>query len=141
MSQYSCFLIDTGILVAFFNRGDKYHSQVYPLLKDSTAVMVTTVACITETMHLLPRNWKVQNDLLLMVSQGIIECKHLQSVDFARIAELNIQYADLPGDFADLALIVISERLGIEAVATLDSDFDVYRRYQKHSFERVFRPQ
>jgi hypothetical protein len=58
-----------------------------------------------------------------------------------RIAELNAQYADLPGDFADLSLIAISERLKIAAIATLDSDFDVYRRYRKQPFERVFFPQ
>ena len=133
------FLVDTGILIAFFNKGDKYHLQVYPFLKNSTAVMVTTVACITD-MHFLPRSWKVQNDLLLMVAQRIIECEHLQSSDFTRIAELNIQYTDLPADFADLALIAISERLDIAAIATLDSDFDVYRRYRKQPFERVFRP-
>lgn len=137
MSSY--FLVDTGILVALFNKNDNYHLQVYSFLKNSPAVMVTTVACITETMHLLPRNWKVQNDLLLMISQGIIECEHLQPEDFTRIAELNIQYADLPGDFADLALIAISERLEINAIATLDSDFDVYRRYRKQPFLRVFR--
>ena len=88
MNHYPVFLIDTGMLVAFFNKGDEHHSQVYPFIKDSTAVMITTVACITETMYLLPRYWKVQNDLFLMVAQGIIECEHLQSQDFTRIAEL-----------------------------------------------------
>ena len=53
----------------------------------------------------------------------------------------NEQYADLPGDFADLSLVAISERLNIPAIATLDSDFDVYRRYRKQAFERVFRPE
>lgn len=54
--------------------------------------------------------------------------------------ELNAQYADLPGDFADLCLVAISERLDISAIATLDSDFDVYRRYRKQPRERVFLP-
>ena len=39
--------------------------------------------------------------------------------------------ADLPGDFADLALVAISEKLDIPAIATLDRDFDIYRRYRK----------
>jgi hypothetical protein len=61
--------------------------------------------------------------------------------DSRRIAELNTQYADLPGDFADLSLITISERLDIAAIATLDSDFDIYRRCRKQLFERIFTPQ
>jgi hypothetical protein len=66
-----------------------------------------------------------------MLAQGIIECEHLQHQDFTRIAQLNIQYADMNPDFADLTLVAISERLDIEAIATLDKDFDIYRRYRK----------
>jgi len=62
-------------------------------------------------------------------------------VDFWRIAELNAQYSDMPADFTDLALVAISERLNISAIATLDKDFDVYRRYRKKPFERLFYPQ
>ncbi|MEG4347840.1 hypothetical protein QUB70_31875 [Microcoleus sp. A003_D6] len=61
--------------------------------------------------------------------------------DFSRIGELNERYAHLPGDFADLSLIAISERLNIPAIATLDNDFDVYRRYRNQPFERVFLPE
>ena len=138
MSYHPIFLVDTGMLVAFFNRGDRYHAQVYSFIKNSTSIMVTTVACITETVYLLPRYWQMQNDLFLMLAQGIIECEHLQNQDFTRIAELNMQYADINPDFADLALVAISERLDIPAIATLDKDFDIYRRYRKQPFERVF---
>lgn len=138
--HYPIFLVDTGIFVAFFNRSDRYHSQVYPFIKEATGILLTTVACITEATYLLPKDTKVQNDLLLMVAQEIVQCEQLQSQDFSRIAQLNIQYGDLQPDFADLVLVAISERLDIPAIATLDSDFDVYRRYRKQPFERVFRP-
>jgi predicted nucleic acid-binding protein len=75
------------------------------------------------------------------LSNQVYDCEPLQSKDFIRIAELNIQYSDLPADFADLALIVISERLNISSIATLDKDFNVYRRYRNQPFERVFYPQ
>ena len=42
---------------------------------------------------------------------------------------------------ADLLLIAISERLNIAAIATLDKDFDIYRRNRCQFFERVFQPQ
>jgi uncharacterized protein len=64
----------------------------------------------------------------------------LLPADFSRIAELNIQYADLPGDFSDLALVSVSERRKIAEIATLDKDFDIYRRYRKQPFNRVFYP-
>lgn len=91
-------------------------------------------------MWLLNADWRTQNEFLLDVAKEIYECVPLLSQDFSRIAQLNTQYADLPGDFADLCLVAISERLDISAIATLDSDFDVYRRYRKQPFERVFLP-
>jgi predicted nucleic acid-binding protein len=71
------------------------------------------------------------------VSRGGIEAVELQPIDYARVAELNERYADLPGDFADLTLVVLSERLAIAEILTLDSDFDVYRRYRSEPFKRV----
>jgi len=89
---------------------------------------------------LLSFNWQTQNEFLLDLAKELYECVPLLPQDFTRIAQLNAQYADLPGDFADLSLIAIAERLDISAIATLDRDFDIYRRYRKQSFERVFRP-
>lgn len=88
-------------------------------------------------MWLLKSNWQVQNQLLLAVASEVFDCVPLLPQDFSRIAELNAQYADLPGDFADLSLVAISERLDISAIATLDRDFDVYRRYRKQPFIRI----
>ncbi|MFW6367890.1 MAG: type II toxin-antitoxin system VapC family toxin [Halothece sp.] len=101
---------------------------------------MTTVACVTEVMWLLAPLIKVQNEFLSALGQGIFECKHLIISDYKRIQELNSIYQDLPGDFADLSLVIISERLNLLAIASLDKDFDVYRRYRQKSFVRVFRP-
>lgn len=54
-----------------------------------------------------------------------------------RISELNQKYAGKSAYFADLSLIAISERLDISAIAILDDDFNVYRRYRKKTFVRV----
>ena len=43
----------------------------------------------------------------------------------------------LPGDFADLTLVTISERLDVAEILSLDSDFDVYRRFRREPFCRV----
>ncbi|WP_366932862.1 hypothetical protein [Nostoc sp. JL31] len=82
----------------------------------------------------------MQNEFLSHLANRIYECESLTSQDFARIAELNAQYADLPGDFSDLSLVVISERLNVAAIATLDKDFNIYRRYCNQPFKRVFYP-
>lgn len=133
-------LMDTGMIVAYYSADDKYHIEVRRFFELCTSQVVTTVACVTEAMHLLAADWRVQNEFSIHISKGIFNCEHLQNQDFSRIAELNRQYIDINPDFVDLALVAISERLDISAIATLDADFDIYRRYRKQPFDRVFRP-
>jgi uncharacterized protein len=134
-------LIDSGVLIAYYSAADRYHSQVCHFLEGCTSQLITTHSCVTEVMWLLSSDLRTQNEFLLDLAKELYECVPLLPRDFTRIAELNTQYADLPGDFADLSLIAISERLDIAAIATLDSDFDIYRRYRKQPFERIFIPQ
>jgi uncharacterized protein len=47
---------------------------------------------------------------------------------------------ELPRDFADLSPLKVSERLNIAAIATLDKDFNIYRRYRRQPFDRLFTP-
>lgn len=133
-------LIDSGILTAYYSAADNYHLQVCRFLEGCTSRLITTHSCVTEVMWLLSSNWRTQNEFLLDLAKELYECVPLLPQDFTRIAELNAQYADLPGDFADLSLIAISERLNIRAIATLDSDFDIYRRYRRQPFNRIFMP-
>ncbi len=140
MTYHPLILADSGFLFAYYSAQDKYHQQVRSFYETCTSKLVTTPGCITEVMWLLSSNWRTQNEFLLDVAKELYECVPLLPQDFSRIAELNAQYADLPGDFADLSLVAVSERLNLAAIATLDSDFNVYRRYRNQPFERVFLP-
>ncbi|MGC1310493.1 MAG: hypothetical protein WA885_24950 [Phormidesmis sp.] len=140
MSRYAKALIDTGLIVAFYNPADQYHEAVIDFLAGCDSQLITTVGCVAESMWLLARDWRLQNSFLSHLAQGIYASEPLLPDDFLRIAELNEQYADLPGDFSDLSLVSISERLDIAEIATLDKDFDIYRRYRKQPFNRIFYP-
>lgn len=141
MTYHPLILADSGFLFAYYSAKDRYHQQVRRFYEGCTSKLVTTPPICTEVMWLLSPDWHTQNEFLLDVAKGLYECEQLLPQDFSRIAELNAQYSDLPGDFADLSLIAISERLDIAVIATLDSDFDVYRRYRKQTFERVLWPE
>ncbi len=137
MNNHRLILIDTGIIVAFYDRKDRYHQQALNFFSACTSELITTIACVTEVMWLLAPNIKVQNEFLSALLKQAILCEHLLPSDYQRIQELNTTYQNLPADFTDLSLIAISERLNISAIATLDSDFDVYRRYRKQPFDRI----
>lgn len=141
MTYYPEILTDSGILGAYYSAGDPYNQQVQTFFEQCRRKLITTLSCITQVMWLPSSDWRVQNEFLHDLAIELYECIPLEPQDYIRIAELNEQYASLPGDFADLSLVAISERLKISAIASLDSDFDVYRRYRNDPFVRVFRPQ
>ena len=135
-------LVDSGILLSYYQQQEPLHQAVIAFFDQNTAQLITSPICIAEVLWLLgnPDNHGVlaaQNHLLSAVSRGGIEAINLLPEDYARVAELNGRYADLPGDFADLTLVSISERLDVAEILTLDSDFDVYRRFRKQPFCRI----
>jgi predicted nucleic acid-binding protein len=135
-------LIDSGILLSYYQQQQPLHHAVVTFFDQNAAQLITSPICIAEVLWLLgdPGDARVlatQNHLLAAVSRGGIEVINLLPEDYARIAELNTRYADLPGDFADLTLVTLSERLDVSEILTLDSDFDVYRGFRKQPFRRV----
>lgn len=135
-------LIDAGPLIAVYNKGDRYHKQVWDFLQTCTQLLLTTDSCTAEALNALRLSSQVQSDFSQDIAEGIWQREVLQERDFQRIAELFNQYRDLPADFADLSLVAILERLDIPQIVTLDKDFDVYRRYRDkpQPFERIFSP-
>lgn len=135
-------LIDAGILLSYYQRREPLHQAVVAFFDRTAAQLITSPICIAEVLWLLgdPRDARVlaaQNHLLNAVSRGVIEACPLLPADYARIAELNQRYADRPADFADLTLVTLSERLDVAEILSLDSDFDVYRRFRSEPFVRV----
>ncbi len=135
-------LVDAGPLIAYYNKTDSHHTQICDYFKICTFQLVTTEPCLTEAMYTLRKSHKVQSSLARDVAEGIWQRMPLVDSDFEKIAVLFEKYRDLPADFADLSLVVISERLNIPKIVTLDKDFDTYRRFQdsRQPFERVFYP-
>ncbi len=49
-------LIDSGPLISLFDSSDKYHHDAKNFIKTNRYSLVTTIASITETLHLLDFN-------------------------------------------------------------------------------------
>jgi predicted nucleic acid-binding protein len=135
-------LIDSGILLSYYQQQEPLHQAVVAFFDQNAAQLITSPICIAEVLWLLgnpgdPRVLSAQNHLHGAVSRGGIEAINLLPEDYARVAELNQRYADLPGDFADLTLVTLSERLDIAEILSWDSDFDIYRRFRRQPFRRV----
>jgi predicted nucleic acid-binding protein len=130
-------LIDSGPLIALFDASDKYHQASVNFIRANKSRLVTTLASVTETLHMLDFNRQAQLDFLEWLHKGAVEVQNIGNSDFGRIRELTAKYQDLPMDFADSCLVYLAEKLGLDAVATVDRDFSVYRINGRKKFKMV----
>ena len=131
-------LIDTGPLIALFDRDDKYHTSIVEFIKNTNYRFISTTAVLTETMYMLDFNTAVQlNFLEWIMKEGVIIHEIKQS-NIKRIIDLTKKYSDRPMDFADATLVIAAEERGIRQIISIDSDFDIYRLYNRMKIENIF---
>jgi uncharacterized protein len=131
-------VIDSGPIIALFDKDDRYHGCAIDFLNTFKGELITNYSVITEVTHLLDFSVDVQTDFLQWILDGGISIMEIRLEDLHRVIELMRKYSDLPGDFADAALIVLCERLKIKEIASIDKDFTVYRFKDKQGFRNVF---
>ena len=130
-------LIDSGPLIALFDSSDKYHQEAVNFIKTNKYPLVTTLASITETLHLLDFSRNAQTDFLEWIHRGAVEIHNIENSDFKRLRELTEKYRDLPMDFADSCLVYLAEKLNLNTIATIDRDFTIYRILGRRKFKII----
>lgn len=130
-------LMDSGPMIALFDASDRYHQAAVNFIRSNKAVLITTLASMTETLHMLDFSRQAQLDFLEWIHRGAVEIRNIENSDFGRIRELTAKYQDLPMDFADSCLVYLAEQLGIDRVATIDRDFSIYRINGRKKFKTV----
>jgi predicted nucleic acid-binding protein len=130
-------LVDSGPLIALFDASDKYHNEAIHFIKNNKYPLVTTIASITETLHLLDFNRNAQIDFLEWVYKGAVEIHNIENNAFQRLKELTEKYRDLPMDFADSCLVYLAEQLKLNTIATIDRDFTIYRIQGRKKFKII----
>ena len=130
-------LVDSGPLIALFDSSDKYHKLALNFIKSNKKPLITTIASITETLHMLDFNQNAQIDFIKWICLGAVEIYNIENGDFPRICQLTKKYHDLPMDFADACLVLLAEKLKIDKIATIDRDFSIYRIDGKKRFSIV----
>lgn len=131
-------LIDAGPLIALFDKSDHYHTQSVAFIKNLKGRLFTTWPVITEASHLLGFSIKAQLALLEWVNRGGLNIIEIEHYHLARIIELSEKFKDVPMDLADATLIVAAETTSIKEIATIDSDFYIYRDIRKRYLKNIF---
>ncbi len=121
-------IVDTGPLVALFDRRDREHAEVRQRFEKLNGPLVTTLPVITETTHLLGPETSDFADFAAFIVKGGCAIHIPDEAEIDSAFALMREYADLPMDFADASLIAAAESLKAKRIFTLDvRDFSVYR--------------
>lgn len=131
-------LIDAGPLIALFNKNDKYHEKIKKFIMAYDGILTTSWPVITEVCHMLDFNINTQIDFLKWIKSGGLRPEDIESTEINRIIQLSEKYSDIPMDLADASLIVISERLRIKEIITIDSDYYIYRTVEREMIKNIF---
>ena len=131
-------LVDAGPLIALFDRDDAFHERALAFVSSSRHRFVTTTPVMTEVLHMIDFDVRAQIGFLEWVTARGVSLHEIRPTDINRVLALTRKYSDLPMDFADATLVVTAERTGIRTIASVDSDFDVYRLPGKEQIRNVF---
>lgn len=131
-------LIDAGPLIALFDKDDKFHISVKEFIKRYEGRLYSSWPVITEVLHMLDFNVSVQIDFLKWISRGALDVKQISIENISRIIDLSEKYSDVPMDFADASLIIISELENINEIISIDSDFYIYRNIRNEYIKNIF---
>jgi uncharacterized protein len=116
-------LVDSGPLFAALDRTNVWHERCVELL-GSAGRLVTTGQVVAETCMLAERRLRAPADavprFLAAIAAGEIAVVDPAPADLRRAAELIAEYRDLPLGIVDAGLVVLSEVLALDTIATLD---------------------
>jgi len=130
-------LLDSGPLIALFNKSDKYHKLSVDFIKKNKRQLVTTIANITEVVYVLAYSRDAQSSFLKWMSLSSIVVESIESEEILEICELFEKYNDVPMDFADACMVYLGDKLGTNEIATIDSDFEIYRLKGRKAFKNI----
>jgi predicted nucleic acid-binding protein len=134
-------LIDAGPLIALFDKSDQYHERAINFVKGYQGKLITTWPVITEASHMISFSTKVQINLLEWINRGGLQIFDLEFYHLTRLIDLSEKFSDVPMDLADASLIIASEATSISEIASIDSDYYVYRDIRNRYLTNVFKTQ
>jgi len=132
-------ICDTGPLVAYLNRNDRYHAWAVALMKQVAPPMLTCEPVLTEVAYFLREDRVDVDPLFQLLERGALRLEFDMSAHWPRVRTLMARYDRM--DLADGSIVVMSELHTRCQVLTVDrKDFSVYRRNERQVIDFVAPP-
>ena len=129
----TAWLLDTGPLVAFFDRSDAAHDWAKEQWTQAPVPMLTCEAVLAEAAYLLREHAGLPGEkILALFERKVITVPFCLEAHAGSVAHLLEKYHDQEMQLADACLVRMSELKRDCRVFTLDKqEFRVYRRFER----------
>ncbi len=131
------FLTDSGPLVALLNHRDEHHEWAREQFKHLSNPLLTCEGAITEAAHMLYIDGLPPWSVLELLERKIIVVRFDLETNLDRVLSLMKKYSDTPMDFVDACLVVMTEEKRDCRLITVDSDFRIYRRFERQTIPLI----
>ena len=122
-------ILDTGPLVAFLNRRDRFHAWAVAQLDEIEPPLLTCEPVLSEACFLLRHDPAGPAAVLDLVHDDLLRVGLHVPDEIVALRRLVRRYAELPISLADACLIRLAELNAGSVLLTLDSDFKIYRMH------------
>jgi uncharacterized protein len=126
-------IVDTGPLVALFDRAEHHHRWVTERIEELDAPLLVCEPVLAEAMYLLAHHSRAQDALLELLDNGALSVAFQIDENVGAVRNLLKKYRDTPMSLADACIVRMTDLYDRHAVLTLDSDFLVYRKHGRAS--------
>lgn len=133
-------LLDTGPLVAFLNRADRFHEWALAQWDRLTPPLLTCDAVLAEACFLLRRLPGGSQAVVELLRRDVLHSSFVLQDEADAVTKLIGHYADVPMSLADACLVRMAERHNKSRVLTLDRDFLIYRKHRRHVIPAIMPP-
>ena len=122
-------VVDTGPLVAIFDRSDEHHALCLDTLRIIQPPMWTTWPVLTEVAWLIRDQPKGLQSLWTLVETGLLRIADPPELCLAEMAHIQKRFPTLHLQLADMTLLLVAERDPLKTIFTLDQrDFTVIQK-------------
>lgn len=124
-------IIDTGPIVAFLNKRDRYFTWANVTFNMLEPPVYTCEPVVSEACFLLRNIEGGSIAVAELIERRLVEIDFDLSGEIQTVKKLMSKYANVPMSLADACLIRMTEIEKNSQIITLDQDFHVYRRFDR----------
>ena len=124
-------ILDTGPIVAFLNKRDRYFTWANETFNLLEPPVYTCESVISEACFLLRNIEGGSIAVAELIERELVVIDFNLSGEIQAVKKLMSKYANVPMSLADACLIRMTEIEKNSQIITLDQDFNVYRRFNR----------